>query len=68
MMLVPGLIFVVAACLTLITMMLPEDPPGNDDGRGSPTSLRRALLFVLLGPVLGVLVAYYLAGEGYRDG
>ena len=68
MMLVPGLIFVVAACLTLITMMLPEDSSENDDGRGHPTSLRRALLFVLLGPVLGVLVAYYLAGEGYRDG
>jgi MFS family permease len=68
MMLVPSLIFVIAACLTLITMMLPEDSSENDDGRGHPTSLRRALLFVLLGPVLGVLVAYYLAGEGYRDG
>ena len=62
MMLVPSLIFVIAACLTLITIMLPEDSSENDDGRGHPTSLRRALLFVLLGPVLGVLVAYYLAG------
>lgn len=62
-----GPIFIVTACLTLIAIMLPEDAPENDDGRGHPTSLRRALLFVLLGPVLGVLVAYYLAGEGYRD-
>jgi hypothetical protein len=44
-----------------------EDPPENDDGRGHPTSLRRALIFVLLGPVLGILVAFYLAGEGHRD-
>src|SRR5215207_4693585 len=44
-----------------------QDPPENDDGRGHPTPLRRALIFVLLGPVLGILVAFYLAGEGHRD-
>jgi hypothetical protein len=38
----------------------PEDPPENDDGRGHPTSLRRALVFVLLGPVLGVLIVLSL--------
>jgi hypothetical protein len=39
----------------------PEDPPENDDGRGHPTSLRRALIFVLLGPILGALVAFSVA-------
>jgi hypothetical protein len=48
-----------------------EDPPENDDGRGHPNSLslRRALVFVLLGPVFGALVAFSLvavvAGEHF---
>ena len=37
-----------------------EDPPENDGGRRHPISpgLRRALVFVLLGPVFGVLAAF----------
>ena len=29
--------------------------------------MKRALVFLLLGPVLGVLIAFYLVGQGYRD-
>jgi len=40
-----------------------EYPLGNDDGRRPPISprLRRALVFVLLGPVFGVLAAFSVA-------
>jgi hypothetical protein len=46
-----------------------EYPPENHSGRRLPISPspRRALVFVLLGPVLGVLVAFSLVGQGYRD-
>jgi hypothetical protein len=47
-----------------------EDPPENDSGLRPPISpgLRRALVFVLLGPVFGLLVAFSLkavADGGY---
>jgi hypothetical protein len=43
--------------------MVFEDPPENDGRRGHPISpgLRRALVFALLGPVFGVLVALLMA-------
>lgn len=48
-----------------------EDPPENDGGRRHPISpgLRRALVFVLLGPVFGVVAAYSVVAvmiSGYR--
>lgn len=33
-----------------------EDPPQNDSGRGDPASGRGALIFVLAGPIVGVLI------------
>ncbi|MEH2506084.1 ABC-type Fe3+-siderophore transport system permease subunit [Bradyrhizobium sp. AZCC 1578] len=41
-------------------------PPENDDGRGHPTSLQRALVFVLLGPALGVLIAFSVVAIAIR--
>ena len=41
------------------TVLPPEHRP--DDGRGYPTSPRRALVFVLLGPVFGVLAPWSIA-------
>jgi hypothetical protein len=42
-----------------------DDCPANEDRSGHPTSLRRALFFVLLGPVLGALVASSLTPDSY---
>ncbi|MGH6709850.1 MAG: hypothetical protein ACREEK_12850 [Bradyrhizobium sp.] len=44
------------------------EPPEKDDDREFRASRRRTLVFAFLGPVLGVLLAYYLVGQGYRDG
>jgi hypothetical protein len=52
-----------------------ETPPENDDGRGSSLItdlpwLRRTLVFLLLGPILGVLIAFSMiavATGGYGD-
>jgi hypothetical protein len=41
-------------------------PPENDDGRRHPTSLQRALVFVLLGPLLGVLIAFSVVAIAIR--
>ena len=38
--------------------MLSENLSENDDGRDRSTSARQALIFVLLGPVLGVLIVW----------